>query len=44
MAFRRNFKEKQKLLIKAGLEPTKQNVRLINSVSKKNRKKPYASN
>lgn len=39
MAFRRNFAEKLKIVRRAGLEPTKDNVRLLNSVSKKNRKK-----
>lgn len=39
MSFRRNFKEKLVILRRAGLEPTKSNVRLLNSISRKNRGK-----
>lgn len=37
--FRRGFTEKLKLLKRAGLEQTKDNVSLLNSVSKKNLKR-----
>ncbi len=39
MGFRRTYADKLKLLKKAGLEQTKENVALLNSVSKKNLKK-----
>lgn len=39
MAFRRGYPEKLKIAKRAGLEPTKDSVRLINSVSNKNLKR-----
>lgn len=36
MSFRRNFKEKLRIVKRAGLEPTRESVDLLNSVSGKN--------
>jgi len=38
MGFRRGFVEKLRILKRAGLEQTKANVSLLNSISRKHRK------